>query len=459
MSNSQSLPNTFQSFVTEVEVEKLFNLYSYRLAFDRDAPVDLSRLLILYGDNGSGKTTLLSLIFNLLSPARSRGHRTILAATPFRRFAVRLGTDLIVETTKVDGLLGSFRATIRNGERIIFDQLIKVREETEGISVGSDNQQAIDFGKALNSFGIGLYYLSDDRKTRSSLDTKNDEHEHLLLLDEAETLYGRALRQSRKRRLRKPEEQALDVAVLKLEKWLRSQAIKGSSEGEANTNTIYAEIVKQIARAKKQPSQKDSTRSNEELVRSLRQLEERSKEYSAYELITPLHVGPLLATLESSSGPTRRIIANVLNPYVDGLRARLDALQGVQTLIKLFIDSINSFFHNKSISFGQSAGLQIVARNGDQLKPQMLSSGERQILLLFCNVLTAREQATIFIIDEPELSLNIKWQRRLLQVLLDCTKDSSVQFVIATHSIEIITRHKPHVLKLLEQSQPYGRTR
>lgn len=83
------------TFVTEIEVEQLFNLYSYRLAFEQGAPVDLSRLLILYGDNGSGKTTLLSLIFNLLSPAQGRSHRTFLASTPFRRFAVRLGAELV----------------------------------------------------------------------------------------------------------------------------------------------------------------------------------------------------------------------------------------------------------------------------------------------------------------------------------------------------------------------------
>lgn len=460
MSNSQTKPSKLQTCVTEIEVEQLFNLYSYRLSFERDAPVDLSRLLILYGDNGSGKTTLLSLVFNLLSPARRRGHRSILAATPFKRFRIRLGTSLNIEITKLQGLIGSFRAVIADNDQHLFDRIIKVKDDPSEIIVASDNQNALDFGKELARLGIAIYYLPDDRKAKSSLDSEDDEDDPLALGD-AESAYSRSLRQlnqlnqRRVARIRGGENQgleneALEVAVLKVESWLRVQAIRGSSEGEANTNTIYAQIVRQIARAKNQQSQKETKRGKEELVKLLNKLEEESKAYSEYELVTPLRVGTLIAALESSSPATRRIIAEVLNPYVDGLRARLAALREIQNLIELFVQSINSFFHNKSISFGKSAGLQITSSNGDRLRPQMLSSGERQILLLFCNVIIARDQPSIFIIDEPELSLNIKWQRRLLQVLLECTKDSAVQFVIATHSIEIITRHKPHVLKLLQ---------
>lgn len=244
----------------------------------------------------------------------------------------------------------------------------------------------------------------------------------------------------------------LELAIGRLERLLKLEALKGSTQGEANTNTIYSEIVQRIARARGTTGKGTSRKSTQSLREALLEIESRSKSYSTYALISPLQVEPLIKTLDSTSGATQRIIADVLTPYVDGLQAKLSALKNVKELTELFVSSINSFFRNKTISFDASKGIQLTSVNGERLKPQMLSSGERQILLLFCNTITARNRASIFLIDEPELSLNIKWQRKLLDALLRCTKGNPVQFVISTHSVELLTRHKAHVLSLLTKS-------
>ena len=57
--------------------------------------------------------------------------------------------------------------------------------------------------------------------------------------------------------------------------------------------------------------------------------------------------------------------------------------------------------------------------------------------------------------DEPEISLNVKWQRRLVRALLDCIRGSRVQLVFATHSIELLAQHKTNVIKL----SPWGKGR
>jgi ABC-type glutathione transport system ATPase component len=142
----------------------------------------------------------------------------------------------------------------------------------------------------------------------------------------------------------------------------------------------------------------------------------------------------------------------VLRPYVNGLAARLNALQSVQELIQSFVEGINGFLTNKHILFDLSSGVRIALRNGDDLLPEMLSSGEKQLLLLFCNTITARRQGSIFIVDEPEISLNVEWQRKLLRSLLNLVRGSEVQFVAATHSIELLTQYRQHVLQL--ESRP-----
>jgi predicted ATP-dependent endonuclease of OLD family len=80
----------------------------------------------------------------------------------------------------------------------------------------------------------------------------------------------------------------------------------------------------------------------------------------------------------------------------------------------------------------------------------MLSSGERHLLLLFCNTLIALDRQSIFIIDEPEISLNIKWQRKLLDSLLECAGENPVQYIFATHSFELLAQHKDNTIKLTE---------
>jgi ABC-type glutathione transport system ATPase component len=122
--------------------------------------------------------------------------------------------------------------------------------------------------------------------------------------------------------------------------------------------------------------------------------------------------------------------------------------------IKSFVDTVNGFYQDKRIDFFVRRGLQIVTTEGESLSPTSLSSGERQLLLLFSNLLLATKRNSIFIVDEPELSLNVKWQRQLIKHLFDLTRTTAVQFVFATHSIELLSRHKEDVVRLSTTPRP-----
>lgn len=70
----------------------------------------------------------------------------------------------------------------------------------------------------------------------------------------------------------------------------------------------------------------------------------------------------------------------------------------------------------------------------EEISLEDLSSGEKQLLRIFIDVLLANGQPII--IDEPELSLHIDWQRRLLGILRRLAPAS--QIIVATHSPEIL---------------------
>ena len=61
-----------------------------------------------------------------------------------------------------------------------------------------------------------------------------------------------------------------------------------------------------------------------------------------------------------------------------------------------------------------------------------LSSGEKQIVSVFSRLLLDLNRNYLILIDEPELSLSIEWQRRFLPDILKAP--SCAQLVAITHS-------------------------
>jgi ABC-type transport system involved in cytochrome c biogenesis ATPase subunit len=66
-----------EKLIESITVTGLFGLYSYHIP----SSSALGNAAINYGDNGMGKSTILRLVFHLLSPENSRGHRNFLKAT------------------------------------------------------------------------------------------------------------------------------------------------------------------------------------------------------------------------------------------------------------------------------------------------------------------------------------------------------------------------------------------
>ncbi|CAA6801728.1 MAG: Predicted ATP-binding protein involved in virulence, partial [uncultured Aureispira sp.] len=104
---------------------------------------------------------------------------------------------------------------------------------------------------------------------------------------------------------------------------------------------------------------------------------------------------------------------------------------GAKNTLDLFIRKCSKFMEQKKISYDPSKKeLQIVAK-GKALELGNLSSGEKQLISLFANIIFS-ERATFLIFDEPELSLSMQWQEKLLKELDDLEKLNG--FVVATHS-------------------------
>lgn len=92
--------------------------------------------------------------------------------------------------------------------------------------------------------------------------------------------------------------------------------------------------------------------------------------------------------------------------------------------IKNFSATCNKYLNGKSFVYNQSElKLEIQMDEDDifddnlsirTMELSKLSSGEKQIVSLFSKLYLENEQDSILIIDEPELSISMKWQRMLL---------------------------------------------
>ena len=73
---------------------------------------------------------------------------------------------------------------------------------------------------------------------------------------------------------------------------------------------------------------------------------------------------------------------------------------------------------------------------GETLMPYQLSSGEKQMLVILLTVLIEDGQNYVLFMDEPEVSLHVEWQKRLIDLILEL--NPNVQIILTTHSPAVI---------------------
>ena len=71
-------------------------------------------------------------------------------------------------------------------------------------------------------------------------------------------------------------------------------------------------------------------------------------------------------------------------------------------------------------------------QDGDELLPYKLSSGEKQMLVILLTVLVQDKQPCVLLMDEPEVSLHIEWQQRIIEIIREM--NPYAQLILTTHS-------------------------
>jgi predicted ATP-dependent endonuclease of OLD family len=117
--------------------------------------------------------------------------------------------------------------------------------------------------------------------------------------------------------------------------------------------------------------------------------------------------------------------------------------------INSYLELLNEYHDTKEFSFdeGGKGGL-IITKKGSPIPISQLSSGEKQLIIILTETLIQRETPTVFIADEPELSLHIEWQRKIVPSIGKLNPNA--QIIIATHSPEIVGKLKKNTINMEE---------
>lgn len=441
--------NSFNFAISKIVINDLFGKYSYNLPEEER---DLNKIFILYGDNGSGKTKILQILYHLLSPLTYVGHKSFISNIPFNSFEIHFTDGTIINAKRPKGKLkGGFNLSVSKEKRIL--SKISLKYDQDGV-VPYEEEFSKTILPILKKLNFICYFISDDRNFQSDLfEPPRRLYTRKRLIDDLE--FRRASEEEDVR----INEGPLDIdylrnmnirkAIMRVEKWINRQVKNALRAGEINVYKIYTDIIKSFSEPhqNKHMEKKDISK----LMDTLNLLAERSNLYSNFKMITPFNIEELVKSIRNASSDMHSTIWKVLEPYIEGLEARLEALSEIYTLLNTFIQNLNDFFVDKKVKFDFTEGTLKIKSGEEYLDPTHLSSGEKQLLQLFCNVFPARDQPSIFLIDEPEISLNIKWQRNLIQALIDITEGSEVQFILATHSIDLISQFKENAVNLVSR--------
>ena len=99
----------------------------------------------------------------------------------------------------------------------------------------------------------------------------------------------------------------------------------------------------------------------------------------------------------------------------------------------LFIRLINECFaETGKVLSNDSTKLVFLKDKAIGIYPKDLSSGEKQLLIILLTVLLERGEEYILMLDEPEISMHISWQYKLIDMILQL--NPNVQIILTTHS-------------------------
>lgn len=420
-----------------IEVDRLFGIYDHRIHLKID-----DHLTLLHGLNGVGKTVLLCMIDALLN-ARLSYFRRI----PFSRFAIHFhdGSDISLHKPTMADDPSTLRLYTNDKEEISSQVYLSTRAEqvAESISILRPHPAAPGYwvdirdGEQLSSAEIISRYGDQFPPSGNSGDSPQElpwlsafletANTHMI---QAQRLFKFGLDSTAPLPLRHRQffPGALASTVDEYRQDFRARLAQTMADYGRQSQALDQSFPQRLITAQEEMAV-------ETLEHRISELERKTTELTNIGILEKTQTPPISVGKLTKIDHTQ---ARVMTLYVHDTTKKLAELDNLKDRSRLLLDKMNQKYQHKSIRVDSEHGLVAMSDDRQRLDLDYLSSGEQHELVLYYDLLFRVPSNTIVLIDEPELSLHVKWQKEFIPDLLEIVELAGFDALIATHSPYIV---------------------
>lgn len=402
-----------------IQFEKLFGRFDYDIIFNSEG------LTIITGPNGYGKSTILKSIEAI---SKEFIGLMFFMELDFRKITISFENNRNIIIEKVDGKLTINNIVIeekvfQNGFEDILDRKPYFSRIDENTWLDRRRGTRI----TLNDY-IGDLYMKEMRNLEGN-EIKVLSKELLDLLKNMKQLVGeiyfiKEQRLIRENRNRYDEQEVVDV-IDELPKRFRELMSSVQQDYSTVANKLDSTYPNRLFETEEGIAESDYKIKMQEMALKFETL-------SKYDLSTMQEPVNFIFKEEH---------AKALKVYFDDFEVKYQVYEDFINKLDLYTDIINHRLSFKSMKISKEFGISVIDENNKRLKLTQLSSGEKQEIVLFYDLIFGTKKDVLLLIDEPEISLHITWLKKFMDDLLRIINYKGFNVVVATHSPQIINNH------------------
>lgn len=413
--------------IKNLYIEQLFGRFNYNIMLNPNG------ITIITGPNGFGKSTILKII-NSLSKERIQ----YLIGLDFSKIEITFEkTKTIIEKKDseffIDGISLSFFKKPQNDYILHTRRRGYLRKTIDGyidLRTGKryteeefnyDFLQDEDFWEEIMSYDNDNRYPKEIIQLKQKLKEISENCGRIRLISEQRLIY-RDFQPHRTDEIR-----TIDV-ISDLPQQLKKEIQKVYDEYSRVSNQLDSSYPKRLF------GTKEALISRKEFTDRLNDTNKKFQKLNQYNLVDISIINPKNYNSK---------FATALKIYFDDFAVKFKVFQELIQKLDLFTSIINERLTFKKILITRTEGFKIIDEKNEEknLKLDQLSSGEKQEIVLFYELIFNTQSEFLLLIDEPEISLHITWQKKFMDDLLAVSKQTRISAVVATHSPQIVSKH------------------
>lgn len=417
--------------INSIKIENLFEIFDYDISFKNNENV-----LIVTGPNGFGKTMILNIVFNLFNRNFQFFQKLI-----FDKIVISLDENVSIEILrKLVGRKSNLSFSFFQNNEIVevFDYSNKKEQEFEKnienylpiVRVDTDkwmdrrNGREFNYDDLLNEYGEQLpdHFIANRLKIKSSKVAKILDSIQVHLIRE-QRLFKKAVNVNGDFGFREAKNQTIMTETIQTyAKELKQFILNNIQKSFNQTQALDSSYLDRLIDERNKISETDYN----SRLSALNEKQEKLIEFGLYESKQKIR--------NYSKDDAKALLV-----YINDLELKLGVFDELLEKLELFTNILNERrFTFKSVNISKDKGFFFKTIKDKELDLSQLSSGEQHEVVLLYELIFNVKSNVLVLIDEPEISLHITWQKEFLSDLLKIIKIQKIQVMIATHSPSII---------------------